>query len=340
MYSSLTMAPRRSPSWIVFIIGTIALFFVVVMVFGRHRINDRVETGRRNDRVETTDYCVLNVSDPLIEYQCTTGKCNAKIYINDSVVYPRCIFFRHIKLSNMRCVNGQWNSTAVCPECGRVDANGSPTWHVNLYHNNQRVCGGSLISNRVILSAAHCFWHPTRQLLPASEFKAVADDNQTSSLSSIIVTDYFRDFDGSYQDDLAVVQLEKPFVYTLFVGPVCLDYTYQYPCQAMKTPSFGLTDTMKMINLTHVPIVQCFKKTRWDLRGFVTGDKKCAEDGSPLCLGDGGNGVVFKDYDNRYFLTGVVSRFFLKQNTCNMFSLTLYTNVYSHIRMISKVLLK
>lgn len=95
-----------------------------------------------------------------------------------------------------------------------------------------------------------------------------------------------------------------------------------------------------MINLMNVPIVQCLRKTRWDLRGFVTGDKNCAEDGSPLCLGDGGNGVVFKDYDNRYFLTGVVSRFLLKQNTCNMFSLTLYTNVHSHIRMISEVLLK
>jgi hypothetical protein len=304
-------------------VASIALFSMIIIVFSGHK---------------TTQFCLLNLSDSLIEYQCAYGLCDA-YHINNSVVSPKCKLSRDINLSTMRCVNGQWNTTASCPECGRVDANGLPTWHVNFNRNSKHVCGGSLISAKAILSAAHCFWHPTRQLLPANEFEAVAG-NLRSNLSSIIVTDYFMDFEGSYQDDIAVVQLITPFVYTLSVTPICIDYTYDYPCNVMKTPSYGLTDTIKMINLTKVPLMQCLQKIRWDLKGFVTADKSCAEDGSSLCLGDGGNGIVFKDYSNRYFLTGVVSRFFLKQNTCNMFNLTLYTDVHWHINTISEVLLK
>jgi hypothetical protein len=297
--------------------------------------------------IKRTDYCVLNVSDPLIEYQCTNGRCDAELYINDTVVYPYCKFLRQIKLTNMRCIDGRWNSTAVCSECGTLSAQGLPTWHVNIYHMNTQKCGGSLLSATFIVSAAHCFWHPTREILPASEFTAIAgivnrdhmqDDVQKSKLSRIHTSGFYMDFEGRYGDDIAVVQLEKPFVYTLTVSPVCLDYTQHDSRIVTKLPRWGRNDMMQMIDLISVPILKCINEIRWDLIGFITSDKDCVIDGSELCLGDGGNGLVYTDYNNRHFLIGVVSRFLLRENTCNMFSITLYTNLYYHIKLIDNIL--
>lgn len=63
------------------------LFLVVVIVSIKYK-NKTAE----NHHIRHIDYCVLNVSDPLIEYQCTSGRCDAELYINDSCVSLLQIF--------------------------------------------------------------------------------------------------------------------------------------------------------------------------------------------------------------------------------------------------------
>lgn len=49
-------------------------------------------------------------------------------------------------------------------------------WHVAIYYNfnqtyKEYICGGTIISSRIILSAAHCFWKKySTQVYPKEEF--------------------------------------------------------------------------------------------------------------------------------------------------------------------------
>ncbi|XP_073944608.1 urokinase-type plasminogen activator-like [Choristoneura fumiferana] len=88
----------------------------------------------------------------------------------------------------MHCVDGVWNHVAICqPDCGTSTAsgeqliiNGTRTkrgelpWHAGVYDKTytplKQICGGSLISTQVVISAAHCFWKHDEGRQPASRY--------------------------------------------------------------------------------------------------------------------------------------------------------------------------
>ncbi|KOB71758.1 Hemolymph protein 14, partial [Operophtera brumata] len=111
-------------------------------------------------------------------------------------VDPKCRtnYYSPSDLTHMRCLGGYWDYTAKClPDCGRVTPDGMGLavggervrrgvlpWHAGIYtktvqrnttlYEYQQVCGGTLISSKVVISAAHCFWTALEKQLPASQF--------------------------------------------------------------------------------------------------------------------------------------------------------------------------
>lgn len=253
----------------------------------------------------------------------------------------------------------------VVPKANPLVTHGAPAqnaqfpWHGALYRSSvtelRYLCGSTLISARFALTAAHCValeksLKPVESdslllYLGKTNLKKWTGPEQDAKLERIIIhPDYNYE---RFFADIALLRLKDDVKFNHFVRPACLwNFDEDYKVMINKVgfvPGWGYTErglVSEELSFAQMPVV-AHETCIWSNRDFfskVTSNTSfCAgfRNGTSVCNGDSGGGMVFKQ-SNKWYLRGIVSVSAALQNhvSCDPNHFAVFTDVAKFLRWI------
>uniref|UniRef100_T1JYB4 Peptidase S1 domain-containing protein n=2 Tax=Tetranychus urticae TaxID=32264 RepID=T1JYB4_TETUR len=241
------------------------------------------------------------------------------------------------------CYESDWNSINTRVYGGTHAKDAEYPWiaHLRFFigKNTTRygLCGGSLIDEWHIITAAHCIHDSSKKLRPIESVEVYLGVKDLTALNKPYkVSKYFYPHNYNQEtlyNDIAILRLTKPVVFTEKVSPVCLANSMGKPFLTLTVAGYGrlgpnrkpATSLMK-VDVEYIDKESCNKM----LRDFIIrmnpdiesrakkfempkvhGSHMCAVDtfsGADACSGDSGGPLMYKDHkDGRYYVVGIVS---------------------------------
>ncbi|KAG6465544.1 hypothetical protein O3G_MSEX015218, partial [Manduca sexta] len=215
-------------------------------------------------------------------------------------------------------------------------------------------------------TAAHCLTQD--RMKPKASLFAVAagkifrswdDPNdveaQKSDVDAIEIPPRYQGHVGNFQEDIAILFLNKAFTYNEFVRPACLNFNPDYDKNQLEgnmgsIVGWGLTgenslpsEVLQAAELPIVPIDKCIEESPVSFRSAITGDKICAgyTNGTAVCHGDSGGGLTIPGmvkcanvdppcFELNMFLHGVTSTAPTSDKSCNIYTWATFTHLLRH----------
>ncbi|XP_076639718.1 uncharacterized protein LOC143351751 [Colletes latitarsis] len=230
------------------------------------------------------------------------------------------------EILRVKCKNLECGIRTQVPSQARIVGGGSSSagswpWQVALYKEGDYQCGGALISDRWILSAAHCFYHAQDEYWVA-RIGATRRGSFPSPYEQVLRLDHIslhpEYIDNGFINDIAMLRLEKPAIFSDYVRPICLPETEPKSGTMCTVTGWGqlfeigriFPDTLQEVQLPVISTEECRRKTLFLPLYRITSGMLCAglkDGGRDACLGDSGGPLVCSGSDNTYTLHGITS---------------------------------
>lgn len=91
-------------------------------------------------------------------------------------------------------------------------------------------CGGTLIAERVVLTAGHCVWKTAADTMRvafgilSSDLSQVGENAQVIDVENIELQNAYQDHESNYGSDIALLILKRAVTINSVVGPVCVPW--------------------------------------------------------------------------------------------------------------------
>ncbi|XP_026207708.1 serine protease [Anabas testudineus] len=211
---------------------------------------------------------------------------------------------------------------------GGVDAtHGAWPWQVDIQTDTDgHICGGSILTQNWVLSAAHCFPNPsdpTPYIVYVGRYQLNGINQRLSShrVSQVVIPSGYTDPHSGY--DLALVQLSSSITWSNYAQPICLPASSTvFPTDMLCTvtgwgniregvslPGVGTLQEVQVPILSQSSCQQMYQTNPTETVNILY-DMMCAgyqQGGKDSCQGDSGGPLVCQMENGTWVQAGVVS---------------------------------
>uniref|UniRef100_A0A182NEI1 Peptidase S1 domain-containing protein n=1 Tax=Anopheles dirus TaxID=7168 RepID=A0A182NEI1_9DIPT len=233
-------------------------------------------------------------------------------------------------------------------------------WHVAIFHQKvnksmEYACGGSIIDENTIVTAAHCVTSNnglmSRRLIAVhvGRTRLNQDDENTQIYDVQELIEYPGFTKGSIENDVALIKLTTNITMSKYVQPVCLwtmdNDLHSIVGQNGTVVGFGLmendvvSDHLKQAMVNVVDPMECIASNRPMYGTHLTTEMFCGkgQNGVSACNGDSGGGLFLK-VGGKWYVRGLVSFVPEREKTslCDNKQHTVYMDVAKYVGWITQ----
>jgi secreted trypsin-like serine protease len=227
-----------------------------------------------------------------------------EIVVNNVITPPLPIPIPVIEENQFNCGIAELHKSQIIG--GEEVWPGKWPWVVYVLSKNA-ACGGTLISDQWVLTAAHCrLSTETKCVLGSFDRSKFEDTTVTANVIQVIVHPNYNE--DTLEDDIALLKLNVPVPFTSYINPICLPTSdHNLKNQQMWLAGWGRDENRKPTNILND--IECRYISYCNLENHSTLKNICVkflQKKNSACDGDSGGPLIIQ-INGKYELVGVIS---------------------------------